>query len=97
MNNVPFLDFDASSGMDTNDEHFLELKEYIMIARITMMASYNTYDVLNANGSEDGGQTIVNTNKGIVDILGHMREVPPLFKVLQLFITSFAWRSQLHW
>lgn len=52
------------------------------------MASYNTYDMFNANGLEDGGQTTVNTNKGVADILSHMSEVPPMFKVLQSFVTS---------
>lgn len=29
MDYVPFLDFDDSLGMDTNDEHLLELVEYV--------------------------------------------------------------------
>jgi hypothetical protein len=57
------------------------LEEDIFIMHIMLMVAYNTQHLFKSNKYEEGGQSIVNHNVGVVDILSRMREVPTLFEV----------------
>lgn len=85
MDYVHLVDSDDSSGTDTDGEILQELEEDILIVYTMMMVACNTHNMFNPNKFEEGGQTTVNHNVGVTDILSRMREVPVLFKVLTNF------------
>lgn len=68
-----------------NDEILEALEEDILMVYIMMMVACNIHNMLNANDLEEGGQTFVNHNLGVTDILSRMRGLPALFKVLNNF------------
>ena len=72
-------------GTNMDDVILQELEEDILLMCTMMIATCNTYNLFNPNELEEGGQSTINPNVRVMDVFGHMREVPTLFKILTNF------------
>lgn len=67
------MELDGSYDTDTDEEILLDLEEDILV--VFTISCTSLMELFHSNGLEEGGQTTVNHNIGVNDILALVRSI----------------------
>ena len=74
--------------MDFDDDSLEESDNKCLIVYTMMVVCAMTLDSFNLNGLKEGGRGTIADNRGVHDLLYHMRVIPQYFKIVTKYTQS---------